>query len=290
MKTIYRIGADRRTIYRNVDSLIEYGYDISKFSENKEGYFLKERDFESSEIHLLCDAVLSAEGIPEKHTKELIEKFQNLGSKHQTKGFSHLKMMKIDKKTPNPELFFNVELLDKAISSGRQVRFDYYVYDIDLKQKSKRDKTYNASPYAIYWSNGRYYLISSMENRETITHFRLDRIRNLEITEEPAKPAPTDFKPYQYASKALFMFGGEIENYTICCEHQILQDVIDRFGDKIIILESDEDTFTAIVKATTGGMRLWAIHYIETCRVISPDWLVEDVKAAIRKGMEKYGL
>lgn len=66
--------------------------------------------------------------------------------------------------------------------------------------------------------------------------------------------------------------------------------MIDRFGEKIIIQETDESTFTAIVNATTGGMRLWAIHYIETCLVLSPDWLVEDVGRAIRAGMEKYGI
>lgn len=85
------------------------------------------------------------------------------------------------------------------------------------------------------------------------------------------------------------MFGGETQAFTIKCEHRILNDVIDRFGDKITSFqESNSDTFTALVKATTGGMRLWAIHYIETCQVLSPEWLVEDVKNAIRAGMKVW--
>jgi len=288
--TIYDLEADRRTIYRNIDTLIEFGYDISKYGENKEGYFLREREFEPSEIHMLCDAVLSAECISKAQCEDLIMKLQNQGSIHQTKSFTHLAMMKSEKKTANPQLFYNIDLLADAISKGRKVEFDYYIYDINLQQKSKRDEKYSASPYAIYWSNNRYYLISSLGKHDGITHFRLDRIRNLCITDDPVKPAPKGFNPYEYATKALFMFGGDVEHYTIRCDHRILQDVIDRFGEKIIITDSDQDTFTAVVKATTGGMRLWAIHYLETCRVLSPQWLVDDVKAAISRGMERYSV
>ena len=290
MKTIYDVDADRRTVYRNIDALIVFGYDISKYSENKEGYFLRERDFEPSEIHMLCDAVLSAECISKAQGKELIRKLQNLGSVHQTKGFSHLGMIKTENHSPNPQLFYNIDLLDEAVSRGKKVEFDYYIYDMDLKQKSKREKKYSVSPYSMYWSMGRYYLISGLDHYDTVTHFRLDRIRDLRVTQDAVKPPPKGFHAYEYASKALFMFGGEVESYTICCDRLILQDVIDRFGDHIIIAESDDKNFTAIVKATTGGMRLWAIHYIETCRVLSPEWLVEDVKSAIKKGTEKYSV
>lgn len=93
MKAIYDVKAERRTVYRNIDALIEFGYDISKYDENKEGYFLREREFEPSEIHMLCDAVLSAECISRIQGKGLIKKLQNQGSIHQTKAFSHLGMI-----------------------------------------------------------------------------------------------------------------------------------------------------------------------------------------------------
>lgn len=35
MKDIYDVKAERRTVYRNIDALIEFGYDISKYDENK---------------------------------------------------------------------------------------------------------------------------------------------------------------------------------------------------------------------------------------------------------------
>lgn len=290
MKAIYDVNVDRRTIYRNVNALIEFGYDISRYDENKEGYYLRERDFEPSELHMLCDAILTADCIPEKQGRTLMRKLQNLGSTYQTRCVNRLALMKTDRKTISPQIFYNIDLLDEAISTNMQIEFDYYTYDLDLKLKPRRDKKYIANPYALYWSNGQYYLISNMDAHEGVTHYRLDRMRNLVVTSNSSKPAPKGFDVYEYAGKALFMFGGTAQAFTIKCERRILNDVIDRFGERIIIQESDSETFTAIVKATSGGMRLWAIHYLETCQVLSPEWLVDDVKNAIRRGMAKYSI
>lgn len=290
LRTIYDINADRRTIYRNVDALIEFSYDISKFNDNKEGYYLRERDFEPSELHMLCDAVLTADCIPEKQGKALIKKLQSLGSVYQTKCLNRLASMKTDKKSLSPQIFYNIDLLDEAITQRKQIEFDYYTYDLDLQLKPRRNKKYIANPYALYWSNGNYYLLSNMDSHEGVTHFRLDRMRNLNVTGNPSKPAPKDFNEYEYASQALFMFGGDTQAFTIKCDRKILNDVIDRFGEKIFIQESDADTFTAVVKATTGGMKLWATHYIETCQVLNPQWLIDDMVTAVQRGMKKYGV
>jgi predicted DNA-binding transcriptional regulator YafY len=128
-----------------------------------------------------------------------------------------------------------------------------------------------------------------MPPHEGICHFRLDRIKKISITETPAQPVPNGIDVYDYAKNALYMFGGDTETFTIRCDRTILNDVVDRFGDKIVIIDSDETTFTTVVKATTQGMRLWAGNYLACCTVISPQWLVEDVTSMIRKGMDRYG-
>ncbi|HVI39943.1 MAG TPA: WYL domain-containing transcriptional regulator [Anaerovoracaceae bacterium] len=290
LKLIYDIKADRRTVYRNIDALIELGYDISKYSENKEGYYLRERDFEASELHMLCDAVLTAECISERQGKTLIKKLQGLGSIYQTSCTKNLSLMKTDKKAPNPEVFLNIELLDEAISQQKQVEFDYLTYDLSLTLKPRRKEKYIVSPYTLYYSGGQYYLLSGMDTHEGITHYRLDRMKHLRITDTLSKPISKGFNIYDYASKSLFMFSGETQAFTIRCAKKILNDVVDRFGDQIIITDSDDDTFTTIVKATCGGMRIWAIHYIETCEVLEPEWLVNEVKNAIQTGMKNYNI
>ncbi|MGI6763888.1 MAG: helix-turn-helix transcriptional regulator [Anaerovoracaceae bacterium] len=284
----YDISVDRRTIYRNVGHLVDFGYDISTHEENGMGYYLRERDFETSELRLLADAVFTAEFIPEKEGKTLIRKLQKLGSVHQTKPLNRLSAIKVNRKSPNKEIFYNIEVLDEAITKERCVEFEYVMFDMSLKQVPKREEKYVVSPYALYWSNNQYYLISNMAPLEGITHFRLDRIKKIVLTGTRAKPLDKSFDLNDYVKKALFMFGGPAETFTIRCDKTILNDVIDRFGDNIIIVDSDESTFTTIIKATSQGMRLWAMHYFDTCRVLAPEWLVQDMRNALQENLKKY--
>lgn len=46
----YGIKVTRKTLYRNVEMLNDFGYEISNFNDNEVGYYLKERQFEKSEI------------------------------------------------------------------------------------------------------------------------------------------------------------------------------------------------------------------------------------------------
>ncbi|MBK5263452.1 MAG: WYL domain-containing transcriptional regulator [Peptostreptococcaceae bacterium] len=288
LKSFYGIEVDRRTVYRNVDLLNEFGYDISDYKDNNVGYYLRERDFEPSELHMLADAILTAEFIPEKQGKTLIQKLQKLGSIYQSKPLGRLACVKTNKKSPNREIFLTVEILDEAIRNKKQVEFDYTTYDLNLLQKHRRDHKYLVNPYVLYWCNGQYYLISNLVPHEGLCHFRLDRIKNISEMQTPVKELGRGFDLYDYAKNSLFMFGGETQSFTIQCDRKILNDVVDQFGDKLVITSSDEDTFTTVVKATTGGMRLWAIHYFESCRVLSPEWLVDDVCNAIKGSIEKY--
>ena len=71
MNVIYDLKPDRRTIYSSVALLIELGYDISVYDENGVGYYLRNRDFEQSEILLLANAVYSFPFISAKQSEEL---------------------------------------------------------------------------------------------------------------------------------------------------------------------------------------------------------------------------
>ena len=68
MKLLYDREIDRRTVYDCLNALNQLGYDISMFEENKEGYYLRERMFDVSEVRLLMDSVYANNTIPAKHS------------------------------------------------------------------------------------------------------------------------------------------------------------------------------------------------------------------------------
>ena len=46
LKLIYDVDMERRAVYRNIEALRSMGIEIEGYRENREGYYLAEREFE----------------------------------------------------------------------------------------------------------------------------------------------------------------------------------------------------------------------------------------------------
>ena len=68
------ITAERKSIYTDIDLLIDYGLDIVKVKGRPAGYQLVSRQFELAELKLLVDAVQASKFITSKKSRELIGK------------------------------------------------------------------------------------------------------------------------------------------------------------------------------------------------------------------------
>ena len=66
------ITAERKSIYTDIDLLIDFGMDIIKKPGRSGGYTLASRQFELAELKLLVDAVQSSKFITTKKSRELI--------------------------------------------------------------------------------------------------------------------------------------------------------------------------------------------------------------------------
>ena len=75
----YGIECERKAIARNIEFLQTAGYDI--VADNT-GVYLAEKKFETGELRLLIDSVLSNRNICKTHTKELIKKISEEGGKY----------------------------------------------------------------------------------------------------------------------------------------------------------------------------------------------------------------
>ncbi|MEI7884896.1 MAG: WYL domain-containing protein [Clostridia bacterium] len=287
----YELALDRRTIYRNIENLIDFGYDIATFEENRKGYYFRERIFELSELNLLSSAIFSADFISKDATQAILAKIRKLCSKHQLENIEHLIYLANNKNKTNKEFFYNVELLNEAIRQNKKVEFDYITYGLDKVQRSRRKRKYIVNPYATVWSNEQYYLICNYEPYAgDIAHYRVDRIKNIKITELPLRPAEIGFDPYLYAQETIHMFGGAKESFTLKCEMSMLNAVLDQFGEKTTINPLDDNYFEAIILARTEGMRVWIRRYFNSCEVISPQWLRDFIISSLQEAVAKYHL
>lgn len=279
MNMIYGIHPDRRTIYSAVALLLDLGYDISAYEENGVGYYLRNRDFETSEVLLLADAVYAFPFIPAKQSEDLIRKLQELLPVSKRKKYRHLTISRQGTKTENKQVFYNIDVLDEAIQNKRQVCFSYLQYGLDKKLHSRRKEPYIVNPYGMVYMNEHYYLICNLSGYENVSLYRIDRMKDISISETGWDK---NINTKNEIQDAIYAFSGEPSDITICCDNGILNDVLDRFGTDVRIIKKDEERFILKMKLPPKGVKFWALQYLPYAEVVEPEWLRNEIIESVK--------
>lgn len=283
LSSIYGLTPDRRTVYSAVDLLISLGCDISTYEENKKGYYLRTREFETSEVHMLMDAVYSHQAISPAQTQKLIAKLQTLLSVHERIACRHLSIVKTDRKTNNQEVFLNIEILDEAIQRKVKVQFVYLSYGLDIKLHPRREKKYTVNPYRLICTNEHYYLLCRMAHQDNLSMYRVDLMRETVLTEYPLDSALTEDELLMAENDAVYAWVGDVETIELRCKKHCIGDLIDKFGTSVKLFSHDADTVTALIRAVPAGVKFWALQYLPYVEVLRPVWLREEIIESIRQ-------
>ena len=287
MSQDYLLNIERKAVYRNIETLRDFGYEI-ELKDNIHGYYLSSRIFEPSEIHLLADAVFSSRFIPVKASKELTEKMQSLLSVYQSKPYKNLRYIQPNYKSENQEFFLDIERLDEAITEHKKISLYYFRYSLDKKLVLRKQKKYLVSPYALVWANSNYYLVCNYDPFDDISHFRVDKMRDIEILDEQAKPAPDHFDAYEYTNSRIYMFGGEVTPVTLRCDMIVLDEIIERFGKNVLLRKADDHHFDVRIHTATEAIKFWVLQYSSLVEVISPKSFRQTISEALKEASEKY--
>lgn len=308
LQTEYEMVADRKAIKRNLMNLIDFGYNL-EFSEsvrrNKDGeeeviytdWYL-ERDFSDAELRLIIDSLLFSKHIPYSQCKELIEKIEGLSNRYFKSKVRHVRNLPVDQ-PQNAELFYTIEILDEAIERNRQVVFHYGDYGTDKKlhlreRKDGKPREYLVNPYQMVATNGRYYLIANVERHDNISHYRVDHIRDIEITDTPAKPQrkveglENGLDLPKHMAEHVYMFAGESQRVIMRTTPGMAGELIDWFGSGVTFSDETETSVIAHVTANLQAMRFWALQYAPYVTVLAPQSLVDTVKEDLTLSSEKY--
>ncbi len=277
LKNDYDIECERKTIYDCIDCLIEYGYDIIK-SKSPRGYFMASFHFEIPELRLLIDAVQAANFISAKKTKALLKKFSSFTSEYQYKRIEKQVYIDNRNKGSNENLFINIDTLNSAILKHKQVEVVYRRRRVvDGKHAQYEEKKMIINPYALIWSNDHYYLVGNYSKYDNLIHLRIDRLKNVTVLESYARnfadvsPYKTYFDTADYSNKHLSMFSGDIKPVELICDNSMIEDFIDRFGEKCFMRPLEDSRFLAKVDvAVNEGLVTWIMQYGAKVRVRSP--------------------
>lgn len=290
------VTCERKSIYADVKTLNEIGFDIVSTKSPKRGFFMGTRRFELPEVRLLIDAVSSAGFITPNKTKDLVSKLESLVSKNQASELVSQVYVDSEVKCDNEEIYYVIDFLHDAIIGKQKVKFKYKRRNIDKEnRKSYTEKDFTVSPYALVWKDDHYYLICNNTKYDNLMNLRLDRIRKIEILDESVRPfsevSEYDkvFDVSDYTSKMFNMFSGKNDEVELLCNLDLREEIMDRFGAKIPLIAVDTDHFkTTINAAISDGLISWIMNFGENIKVLKPESLAESVKERAKRILELY--
>jgi predicted DNA-binding transcriptional regulator YafY len=187
---------------------------------------------ETQELKLLLDAVQASKFLAVKRSRDLTNKLLSLASNHQAQALAISLQPELQVKPRNEAAYLTADLLLNAISAKRQVQFLYYEYGPDKKRAYKHGRRlYEFSPWALVWNNDSYYVIGYSKSHGKDVKFRVDRIASPKLTDQPIVPAPEGFSAAAYTASVFQMFDGPALDVTLKCENNMMDVIVDRFGE-----------------------------------------------------------
>lgn len=265
----YGISAERKSIYSDIEILKTYGLDIICEKGRSNKYFIGSRVFELAELKLLVDYVNASKFITNKKSKELIKKLKKLTSINQAKKLDRYIIIKDNIKTKNERIFYNVDTLHRAIHENKKVQFKYFDYNLDKEfEFRKGGEKYIANPYALTWIEDNYYLIGCYDECSEISNLRVDRMMDIELLDQDRYI----IEGYKNSRKISNMYNGELERLELEFDNSLINEVIDKFGETILIRKNDNNSFTIKVEVEVSDKFLgWLFSFGDGVRIISPD-------------------
>lgn len=311
----YNMTVDRKTIKTSLMNLEEFGYNLEyseslrpiknkKTGEIEDSFILSDfylhRDFEDSELRLLIDGLLFSKHLPYNQCMELINKIKGQSNEYFQTRVKHIATMSQDR-TDSQELFYTIDIIDEAITVGKKVSFKYMEYTTGLQRTAKKTKdgverVYVVSPYQMAAKEDKYYLICNYDCYDDISNYRVDRIHDIQILDEPVKPFEKlkgangrRLDLNKYMNEHIYMYSSDTTRVKLRIVNPMISDVVDIFGKNIKFTDKDDKCVTVAVQANENSVVQFAKRYAPDVVVISPDSVREKVKEELRKGYEAYG-
>lgn len=290
----YGIGAERKSLYDDLETLRVYGMDIIGTQEDRKYYYhVGNRQFELAELKLLVDSVQSAKFITEGKSNELIKKIEGLASQYEASQLHRQVFVNGRVKTMNESIYYNVDRIHTAIAENSRIRFRYFQWNVDKEMELRHNgAVYEVSPWALSWDDENYYLIAYDSIQGIIKHFRVDKMLNIESSGEQreGKQMFKSFNMAAYARKTFGMYGGVEEWVRIKCDNSLAGVMIDRFGKDVSMTRLNEKQFVATVAvAVSRQFMAWVIGLGDGAEIIGPESVVDEMRKEIKRLAGQYG-
>lgn len=255
-------------------------------------------EFTPAELHWLIDGILFSRNVPHEDRDILIGKLADLGNQFfkDTKSLAKVRRL-ADDEPMNEQLFTNIETISKAIDQGKKISLVYNYMGPDFKlEPDYGDPNYRhlLNPYAIVARNGFYFLICNKQKYSSMSHYRLDRMTNVRIEDQPVKPVreldgyKSGWDLQEYMKHNINMAFGKQERITFIAEPKAVRHIIDAFGRGVTFTKRKDGNLDCVVYVPLYDMERWVLQFGDMVTVTGPEELLEKLKTYSTILAEKY--
>ena len=182
-----------------------------------------------------------------------------------------------------------MDAIQDAIAENRQISFRYFDFNLE-RQRVYRNRDYEASPYGLCQDNENCYLLA-LSPRHGVTSYRVDRMSDIRLLEEARVPCPelNGKALIEHANRLFQMYSGETADVKLRFHRSLINVVIDRFGQDILLIPDGEEHFVFTVNVAVSPMFLsWVIGFGRKAKILYPQSVIDACKAMCQEALGQY--
>lgn len=271
------INADRKTIYSDIKKLNLCGYNIN-YDKNKKGYYL-ERNLSITDIKIIIDALNIQRFLTTAKTNELFSSINTNLSKFEQEILAAV-TISLDKKAADNATVYNLNNIIHALINHDDICFNYADMTFSAKHfryKNGKIAVYQTKPCYIILANDNYYLLSYSHKHHSYSHYRLDRMVNIQSIASADDVLPS-IDIQKYLNENFNMNIGPKENIVMRFDNKIEHIVYDRLqGNAIKTYQDDKNFIINFNSIISHDLLAWIIAFKDQAEVLSPQDLKQQL-------------
>ena len=296
----YSIYMDIKSVYANIKRINEFFYEWLHqdmiISVKRVGFVINQEIFSDGELQFLRDSIIFHQDLKNEDKQKLINKLMHFSSCIQQQ---RLIVNDSYERDLSFSLFLNLSTIMKAIENKNVISFQYINYEvmnhhlIEVPSQNGNDKDqYLVSPYQIVSHNNHYYLIGyNDKHKNQLTTYRIDRMRLIHSDQRHFIEIREQFDMHDEIEKMTNMFiSHRRDTLQIECHQKLLREVASRFGTDIKVQKLYQENYLVTIEDIdiSDGLIGWLMMLQDQIKVVSPSYLVEEMKHRLLKMIQKY--
>ncbi len=249
------VQAERKSVLRDIKVLREFGFNIARRRAECATYRLIDPLLSTNQWEMVVDAVQSSPCLDESKTFDIVDGLSCLVSRHQREQLDRKLELPMRVKMDSDLVPDHLSIAQEALRKKMQVSFRYVTWNTDGgPYEHFGGGVHQTTPVAVVYATGFYYLVAFEERHEGIAYYRLDRMRDLSVTDEPAT-RHEKIANYRVDDEGIIVFGpytADKMSVELRVARRFIGAVVDRFGWGINIRPDRGDPENhAIVRVST---------------------------------------